>query len=291
MQPGRSWWTLLLFVILCAPALTQTIVTSESDDDSKLGQANLETIENQSPEAQAQADDQASSSPTANAAQKPYGWHIAIYPALAWVPIFGTSVTLPPAPPTPSQPIVIPGPSGSTDNALNGAFFGGARIEKGKWSADLLFMWAALEAHRETPFAKVNLDFVFGDAMVGREVFRNLYVEGGVRRLALDIDATVGSSSASRSPGYWDPVVGLTYRRQFGKKWRVLIHGDGGGFGAGSDVDVTATGRVEWQFVRHFGVTMGYGGMHFSDSDTRAGRTLTISPTLHGPIFGFGIFF
>src|SRR3954454_940188 len=37
-------------------------------------------------------------------AEKPYGWHMAIYPALAWAPTFGTSVTLP------GQP----NPSGST---------------------------------------------------------------------------------------------------------------------------------------------------------------------------------
>ncbi len=221
-------------------------------------------------------------------AQKPYGWHIAIYPALAWVPVFGTSVTLPSLP---SQPISTPGPSGSASGSFNGAFFGGARIEKGKWSADALFMWAALSAQRESPLVNVNLDFVFGDVMAGREVLPDFYVEGGARRLALDIHATVLSSSASGSPGLWDPLVGLTYRRQLGRKWRILIHGDGGGFGVGSDVDVTATGRAEWQFARHFGIAMGYGGMHFSESDTVKGRTLAISPTLHGPIFGFGIFF
>jgi len=220
--------------------------------------------------------------------QRPYGWHIALYPALAWAPVFGTSVTLPP---TPSQPITMPGPSGSTNGSLNAAYFGGTRLEIGKWSGDLLFMWAALSAERKTPFAKVNLDFVFGDVLIGREVLPGLYAQGGARRLALDIHATVESSSASRSPGFWDPLLGVTYRRQLGRKWRILIHGDGGGFGAGSDVDVTATGRAEWQFARHFGITMGYGGMHFSDSDRKAGRTLKISPTLHGPIFGFGIFF
>jgi hypothetical protein len=218
----------------------------------------------------------------------PYGWHIALYPALAWAPVFGTSVTLPPAP---SQPITMPGPSGSTNASLNAAYFGGARLEIGKWSGDLLFMWAALSAERKSPFAKVNLDFVFGDVLLGREVLPGLYAQGGVRRLAMDIDATVESSSASRSPGFWDPLIGVTYRRQLGRKWRILIHGDGGGFGAGSDVDVTATGRAEWQFARHFGIAMGYGGMHFSDSDSRNERTLKISPTLHGPIFGFGIFF
>ena len=220
--------------------------------------------------------------------KEPYGWRIAIYPALVWAPVFGTSITLPPAP---SQPITTPGPSGTTDSSLNAAYFGGTRLEIGKWSGDLLFMWAALSAERKSPLAKVNLDFVFGDVLIGREVLPGFYVQGGARRLALDLHATVESSSASRSPGFWDPLIGVTYRRQLGRKWRVLVHGDGGGFGAGSDVDVTAIGRAEWQFARHFGLTMGYGGMHLSESDTREGRTLKISPTLHGPIFGFGIFF
>ncbi|HEU0367945.1 MAG TPA: hypothetical protein VFR42_01965, partial [Candidatus Acidoferrum sp.] len=153
------------------------------------------------------------------------------------------------------------------------------------------FMWAALSAQRKNPFVDVKLDFILGNAMAGREILPNLYMEGGVRRLALDIHATVGSASAKRSPSYWDPLVGLTYRRQLGRKWRILIHGDGGGFGVGSDVDVTATARAEWQFARHFGIAMGYGGMHFSDSNTVDGQTLKISPTLHGPTFGLGIFF
>ena len=285
IEPSRS---LLLLFIFCPPLLSQAVPIA---DDGNNGSASVSWTRQQETVTPQATHGQAPSSPpqtSGKPAQKPYGWDVAIYPALAWVPIFGASVTLPPLP---SLPINTPGPSGSTSSSLNGAFFGGARIEKAKWSVDALFMWAALSAQRKTPFADVNLDFVFGNAMAGREVLPNLYVEGGVRRLALDIHATVGSSSASRSPGFLDPLVGLTYRRQLGRKWRILIHGDGGGFGVGSDVDVTATGRAEWQFARHFGISMGYGGMHFSESDTVAGRTLTISPTLNGPIFGFGIFF
>jgi hypothetical protein len=174
---------------------------------------------------------------------------------------------------------------------LNGAFFGGVHIEKHKVDVDCLFMWAALSAQRTTPHTDLGLDFIFGDAMAGYEVYPGFFVEGGFRRLALNINATIGSDSASRSPGYWDPLIGLTYRKQLGHKWRVMAHADGGGFGVGSDVDIAITGRAEWQFARHFGATMGYGGMHFSDSDTRDGQTLTIRPTLHGPIFGIGIFF
>jgi hypothetical protein len=275
------WLWLCVFLLACSPLPAQDLTAINGSTGTELLPAPALELES--------ATDQqlSSSSQIPESPAKPlYGWHIAAYPVMAWMPIFGASFTLPPSP---SNPIVIP--SGSTNSSLNGAYFGGARFERGKWSADALFMWTALHAERETPYANVNLDFVFGDAMLGREVLPDLYVEGGFRRLALNVTATAGLETVKRSPGFWDPLLGMTYTRQFGEKWRVLIHGDGGGFGVGSDVDVTATGRAEWQFVRHFGLAMGYGGMHFSDTDTVSGATLKISPTMHGPIFGLGIFF
>ena len=274
MKPDqRCPWPLFVLwpFLLCSHAFPQTLpVSNEGNrDPQSIRWLAIDPEATASLEPGSNAREPAASPQTSNKPpQNPYGWNIALYPALAWAPIFGTSITLPPVP---SQPITVPGPSGSTNGSLNAAYFGGTRLEIGKWSGNLLFMWAALSAERKTPFAKVNLDFVFGDVMLGREVLPGLYAEGGARRLALDIHATVQSSSASRSPGFWDPLIGVTYRRQLGRKWRILIHGDGGGFGAGSDVDVTATGRAEWQFARHFGITMGYGGMHFSESDSQNG--------------------
>lgn len=286
MTLDRLLWlpSFLLFVV-CSQAHPQAITAA---DDGNGGTATVSETMHRPAAAPELLTDAKASPPAQKATEEPpYGWHTAIYPALAWVPIFGTSVNLPPLP---SQPIA-PGPSGSTSGSFNGAYFGGARFEKARWSADALFMWAALSSERTTPHTKVDLGFIFGDAHVGREVLPNLYLEGGFRRLALNINATVGTDSASGSPGYWDPLIGLTYRRQLGRKWRVLIHGDGGGFGVGSDVDVSGTGRAEWQFARHFGLTMGYGGMHFSDTTTVSGGKLSISPTMHGPIFGFGLYF
>jgi len=288
MKPDQNgcWLLFLFFFLCCFPALAQSSPVAGEVHGSTPG-IFWTTEEGTVPSVAPDFDEQASASPPSEKpAQQPYGWRIGVYPALAWAPIFGASFTLPPLP---SNPEVSP--SGSTDTSFNGAYFGGARFEPGKWSVDFLFMWAALSAERKSPLANVDLDFVFGDAMGGREVVPGLYVEGGFRRLALDIHATTASESTRRSPGYWDPLLGLTYRRQLGKKWRILLHGDGGGFGVGSDVDVTATGRAEWQFARHFGLAMGYGGMHFSETNTVRGETLTISPTMHGPILGFGIFF
>jgi len=289
-EQTRRWLPFLLFMS-CRPALAQTIAVW---DDTKYFSEDVGLMSNWDGARsvlQSGSDNQASGQSLPKpekSAPKPYGWRIAVYPALAWAPVFGASVTLPSLP---SLPPSTPGPSGSTSSSINGALFGGARFEIRKWSADLLFMWVGLSGQRDTPFTKINVDFVFGHVIGGREVLPNFFVEGGARRLSLDIHATVGSDSASRSPGLWDPLIGVSYRRKLGGRWRILVHGDGGGFGAGSDVDITATARAEWQFARHFGLGMGYGGMHLSASNTVAGRTLTISQTLHGPIFGFGVFF
>jgi hypothetical protein len=279
----RCWYSLLLLFILSPLALAQSVTGA---GDRTAGFSNTARI--MEPEIaapiQLTTDGEASTPPPEapdKPTEKPYGWHIAIYPALAWAPIFGSSVTLP------GQP----SPSGSTSSSLNGLFAAGARFERGRWSADTMFMWAALSAERQNPLVGLNLDLVLWDVMAGRQILPNLYIEGGVRSLALDIHATVGSLSASRSPTYWDPLIGLTYRRELGRKWRILVHGDGGGFGVGSDVDLSATARAEWQFARHFGIAMGYAGMHLSDSNTVNGKTLKISPTLHGPTFGLGVFF
>lgn len=287
MRPDQTYSWLFFILIFSSPLFPQSSAVTDSDSGSETVSWNepregLTLLERAN-----QGQTPAATPTTQNQEKKAYGWDIAIYPALAWAPVFGVGVTLPPVASNP----IAPAPSASVSSGLNGAYFGGARIEKYKWSADLLFMWAGLSAKRETPLAKVGLDFVFGHVLVGRELLPGFYVEGGARRLALDINATVDTESASRSPGFWDPLIGVTYRRQLGRKWRILLHGDGGGFGAGSDVDITATGRAEWQFARHFGIAMGYGGMHISESNTTEGKTLTISPTLHGPIFGIGIFF
>jgi hypothetical protein len=110
--------------------------------------------------------------------------------------------------------------------------------------------------------------------------------------MALRVSATLlDYPEVSRKPGFWDPLVGLSYRRTLGKKWRVRLHADGGGFGVGSDVDIAVTGQVDWRFAKHFGTTLGYGLLHFKESNAVLQRTLTIDQTMNGPIVGFGIYF
>jgi hypothetical protein len=222
----------------------------------------------------------------------PGAWKFIVYPVYAWVPFFNSSVTLPTIPSPPGGGGGPVTPSGTTSGSFNGAAFAGAEVYKGKWEGTATFLYAGLSATRTTPRVTLTMDFIYGQALVGREVYKGLNFEGGFRRMALDLTATVETyPSVGRTPGFWDPLLGVTYRKQLNKKWRVTGHMDGGGFGVGSDIDIGASASADWRFAKHFGMTMGGAYLHFEGSNTVLTKTLTIKPTMYGPTFGFGIYF
>ena len=215
------------------------------------------------------------------------GWNISVYPIFLWVPVdIGIDVDVPP----------FNGDGGAAgqivESQLDGAFFGGVTASNGVWRIEGYGIWAAFGGDRpERPFLTVDLDLIYGDGRIGRRVARDLYVTGGVRRLALNYDITVGSLPRfSRKPGVWDPLVGVGWHRVNPKmEWHAAF--EGGGFGAGADVDLGATFRVDWKPVRHFGLAGGYNFLYLKVSDSVAGRTVIVKPTVHGPSLGIGLYF
>ena len=215
------------------------------------------------------------------------GWKIAVYPVLVWVPLgIDIDVDVPP----------IDGEAGGSgqilDSRLDGAYFGGVAASNGVWRIEGYGIWASVGGDRpDRPFLAVDLDLIYGEAKLGRRIAPDLYVTGGVRRIAFDYDITLGDlPHFSRKPGLWDPLVGIGWHRHGPTiEWHASF--DGGGFGAGADVDLGAEFRVDWKPVRHFGLTAGYNVLYLKVSDSVAGRTLTVKPTLHGPSAGFGLYF
>ena len=135
------------------------------------------------------------------------------------------------------------------------------------------------------------MDLIYGRATLGRRIAPDLYVTGGVRRLALKYDFTLGDlPHFSRKPGVWDPLVGIAWNR-IGQKVEWHASFDGGGFGVGSDVDLAAGVHVDWKPVRHFGIAVGYNVLYLKVTDSFAGSTVVIKPTVHGPVVGLGIYF
>jgi hypothetical protein len=229
----------------------------------------------------------------------PDAWETIIYPVFGWAPVFGADVKLPAIPSGPGGGEgggVIP--EGTTSGNFNGAAFVGAEVLKSKWSVTANALYAGMSGERTSPRVDIGLDVIFGGVMVGHQLLLNgLSLEGGFRRMALNLNATVlDYPKVSRKPGVWDPLLGLTYRRQLSKKWRLNGHMDGGGFGVGCDYDLVEGFRADWRFAKHFGLSMGLAALQFQITDTildqtRARRTLTLAQTTYGPEFGFGIYF
>ena len=216
-------------------------------------------------------------------------WKFAIYPVLAWLPVsIDMNITVPPG-----DGGATGGESGQiVEGRFDGAFFGGLAATNGVWRIESFGMWAAVGGDRpERPSLVVDLDIIYGDVKIGRRIAPDVYLSGGVRRLAFDYDVTLGDlPRLSRKPGIWDPIIGVGWHR-IGRKveWHASV--DGGGFGVGADVDVSASARVDWKPLRVFGLTAGYNFLYLKVSDTVAGRDITLKPTLHGPMAGIGFYF
>jgi len=229
----------------------------------------------------------ASAQTVAPAASAEQDWHVTVYPILGWVPIdIAIDVNVPPTD-------VDGGGSGQIlDSRFDGAFFGGVAASNGVWRIEGYGLWAGIGGDRpERPFLKVDVDLIYGTAKLGRRIAPDLYAIGGVRRVAIDYDITVGDlPRLSRKPGVWDPIVGIGWHRVRPKvEWHATF--DGGGFGAGADVDLGGSLSVDWKPIPHFGFSAGYNLLYLKISDSVANRDLTMKLTLHGPTLGIGLYF
>ena len=217
------------------------------------------------------------------------GWQVNVYPILVWLPLgINIDVDLPP----------IEGGGGNgerasiVDGRFDGAYLGGFAASNGKWRLQGDAIWAGIGGDRpENPVLAVDADIIYGHGTLGYALARNLFVTGGVRRLALKYDVKLGDRpNFERKPGIWDPLLGLAYQHA-GRVVEFHANFDGGGFGAGADVDLGGTLRIDLKPTRHFGITAGYSILYFKVTDSNENRDFTVKQTLHGPIAGIGFYF
>jgi hypothetical protein len=217
------------------------------------------------------------------------GWKVAVYPVLGWLPLgIDIDVKVPPGDGG--------GPEGGGGKILegrfDGAYLGGVSAQKGKIRVDADFVWAAVGGDRpERPHLVVDTDVIYGHGNVGYKVAEDLFITAGVRRLALSYDITINDFPRfSRTPGLWDPLIGLGWHRIGDKlEWHGIV--EGGGFGVGADVDFGAGLRLDWKPIPHFGITGGYYFMYLKGTDEVREREFTFKQTMHGPTLGIGFYF
>jgi len=201
---------------------------------------------------------------------------VILYPILVEAPIFGATIDLPSLPSGGGSGGEGDAQSASTDVSLNSAYMAGVAIQADRWFVEARGVWAALAATRQTPRVSLDTDTRLFNAqltlpLLNREI------------------------SGTTTPVYWDPLVGLDWRQRMGR-WVLDANFQGGGFGVGADVDLSAEVHANWRLIPHTEIRLGYTVLYYklTVADVSIGafqRTLVSSQSLHGPIVGFGFVF
>ncbi len=117
---------------------------------------------------------------------------------------------------------------------------------------------------------------------------------GGVRWWDNDVEVEVdpgvlpGSATASIEEDWIDPVVGIRFARSMKEKWKLVLRGDVGGFGAGSDFTASASGGVYYSFSETVSLDIQYKALWVDYEDGTKGTPgyFAYDTVTHGPILG-----
>jgi hypothetical protein len=213
------------------------------------------------------------------------GWRTEIYPVYGWVPSFSSNLSLPDQPGSPGS-----GPSVMTSSNFNGAVASAVRIERRRWFVQGEFLWAGLSGSVASPHFELGLDITLSGVRSGVRIAPALYIEGGIRHIGMNLDATLTTfPTVYWKPAVWDGLVGTTYRPQFGKRTRLIAHGDIGGIGDSDYRSGAASALLEWKAFSHFALGGGYGYLYLRQDGTLFGKAAHLDVTLHGPMVTIGI--
>lgn len=226
---------------------------------------------------------------------------VILYPILVQAPIYGATIKLPSIPSTPGDGGESNAQSGSTDFGLNSAYMAGVVVRAPQWFGEVRGTWAALSATREAPRARLDTDATLFNGRGGIRMFDELFATVGFRRVGVTLNAELTlpelgkSVQGTTTQALWDPLIGVDWRHRAGR-WIVDGNFQGGGFGVGTDVDLSGEAHASWRGIPHTEIRLGFSVVYYklTVADVSIGsfqRTLVSSQTLYGPIVGLGFFF
>jgi hypothetical protein len=226
---------------------------------------------------------------------------VIVYPILIQAPIFGASIDLPSVPSVPGDGGESGHQGGSTEVSLNTLYMAALGVRAPRWFTEARGQWADLTASRAAPGVTLNTKARFFTVRGGPTLGKGFSATVGLRRIWGVLDATLEVPSLGRTlsgsvdKALYDPLVGIDWRRRAGS---FIVEGNfqGGGFGVGTDADVSSEINASWRFTPHTDIRVGYGFFYYKiSSDPIAigsfSRSLVTSQTLHGPTVGFAIVF
>ncbi len=112
---------------------------------------------------------------------------------------------------------------------------------------------------------------------------------GGIRWWDIDVELKAnGIKVVENSPDWVDPVVGVRWIPQISENWHVILKGDIGGFGVGSNFTWNLQGGFIWDATDYLSLVFEYRALSVDYSTGQVGtpNRFAYDTITHGPLFG-----
>lgn len=113
----------------------------------------------------------------------------------------------------------------------------------------------------------------------------------GIRYTVLKPKIGIGNipQQFSQTENWVDPIIGARYTWNISDRWKLMIRGDIGGFGVGSDFTWNAAGLIDFKLWKCVSVMAGYRALYQDYKDGSGIDEFKYDVTMHGPILAFNI--
>ena len=157
-------------------------------------------------------------------------------------------------------------------------------VYNNKWGFLTDFTYADIEGSQGPATVKFKMTIAEADGYfrINRDK-HNFDILLGFRYTSQDTD--IEPTPVSVSESWTDPIVGGRWWFNFADKWALIVRGDIGGFGVGSDLTWQALGLIDWQPFKYVSFTAGYRALYQDYED----GSFKYDATTQGPLLGLNI--
>lgn len=183
---------------------------------------------------------------------------------------------------------------------LDGAFTVHYEGRKDRWLTLFDVNWGKLGPETPPLIEDLEVKFAFVELGGGYLLKEHLYLLLGARYITLDVEAVTGGlpvpvpvpSRLLQGDQDWiDPYVGLRYDYPFADKWAVILRGDVGGFGVGSDLAWNVALLLERDLSRRTSLLFGAGFLDVDYEDGQGDTLFAYNIQHRGAILAFNVSF
>ncbi|MBE2215350.1 MAG: hypothetical protein IAE82_15865 [Opitutaceae bacterium] len=166
------------------------------------------------------------------------------------------------------------------------------RAEKDRLSLNLDVIFMGLGFDGPNGRSALDFDQIMVEGSTGWRLSDNVEILGGARYNKLDGSVrlldTEEPRSASQDKSWVDPFVGAWARVPLSQSFAILLRGDVGGFGVGSEMAYQFAGYLRYQTSGSVSIVAGWRYLDQDYEEGEGARRFVYDVTTQGPVLGLG---